>query len=327
MKNIFRNKKILITGGLGFIGSNLALKLVGLGADVFIYDALIEDLGGNKFNIKRIKNNVKVAIDNLNNQKAIEKAVKGKDFIFNLAGTLSHVDSMTDPVFDLNINCASQLFLLEACKKLNRQTKIIYSGTRNQYGRALYLPVDEKHIQEPTDINGINSMAAEKYHLLYNNIYGIRSVSLRLSNTFGPRHQMKHPKQGVLNWFIRVLMDKRKVDLYGDGTQIRDVNYIDDVVEALLISAANKKTDGQVYNLGGNAITLKEFVEKAIAVLGYGRYKVVKFPKERKSIEIGNYVADIKKISNELGWKPNTKIEDGIKKTIEYYKEFKKYYW
>ncbi len=327
MKNTFRNKKVLITGGLGFIGSNLAIKLVELGADVLIYDALIKDLGGNKFNIDKIKKDVRVIIDNLNNQKVIERAIRDRDYIFNLAGTLSHVDSMTNPLFDLNINCESQIFLLEACKKLNRQTKIIFSGTRNQYGKALYLPVDEKHMQEPTDINGINSMAAEKYHLLYSNIYGIRSVSLRLTNTFGPRHQMKHPKQGVLNWFIRVLMDKKEVNLYGDGTQIRDVNYIDDAVEALLIAAANNKTVGQIYNLGGGAITLKEFVEKVITVLGYGKYKLVKFPKERKNIEIGNYVADIKKISSDLGWKPNTTIDDGIKKTIEYYKEFKNYYW
>jgi UDP-glucose 4-epimerase len=205
--------------------------------------------------------------------------------------------------------------------------KIVFAGTRNQYGKALYLPVDEKHIQEPTDINGINSIAAEKYHLLYNRIYGIKTVSIRMTNTFGPRHQMKHSKQGVLNWFIRLLMDGKTIKLFGDGSQIRDVNYVDDVVDACLICVKSSKATGEAYNLGGQAITLKEFVEKVIEILGKGRYEIVKFPKDRKSIEIGNYVADIKKIKEQLGWQPKISVEEGIKRTVEYYRKNKKYYW
>src|SRR4030042_3367051 len=207
MKTEFKDKKILITGGLGFIGSNLAIRLVELGAKVTILDALIPEFGGNKFNIFPIKNKVSLVINDMRNQKVIRRLVKNKEIIFNLAGTLSHIDSMREPFTDLDINCRAQLCLLETCRKLNDSVKIIFAGTRNQYGKAIYLPVDEKHIQEPTDINGINSIAAEKYHLLYDRIYGIRAVSLRMSNTFGPRHQMKHSRQGVLNWFIRQLLD------------------------------------------------------------------------------------------------------------------------
>src|SRR3989338_803143 len=326
-KNFFVDKEILITGGLGFIGSNLAIKLVELGAKVIILDALIPKFGGNKFNIFPVRNKIIVKIGDMRNPATIKRVVIDKDIIFNLAGTLSHIDSMTDPFTDLEINCRAQLCLLETCRKFNPKVKIIFAGTRNQYGKALYLPVDEKHIQEPTDINGINAIAAEKYHLLYDRIHNIKTVSLLMSNTYGPRHQMKHPKQGVLNWFIRKLLDKQTVELYGDGSQIRDVNYIDDVVDALILCAQSRKNAGEVYNLGGGPQTLKDFVDKAIRILGYGRFKIVPFPKDRKPIEVGNYVADIKKINDELGWYPKVSADDGIRQTIEYYKKFKKHYW
>lgn len=325
--SLLGDKKILITGGLGFIGSNLAIELVEQGADVEIYDALLSGLGGNLFNIEPIKKKVKVTIAKLEDSRLISKAVKNKDYIFNLAGTLSHIDSMVDPFTDLEINCRAQLCLLEACRKFNGDVKIIFAGTRNQYGKALYLPVDEKHIQEPIDINGINSIAAEKYHLLYDRIWGIRAVSLRMTNTFGPRHQMKHSKQGVLNWFIRLLMEGKTVELFGDGSQIRDVNYVDDVVDALLLCAKSKRANGQVYNLGGNPITLREFVEKAVEIYGSGKYRLVGFPKERREIEVGNYVADIGKIREELSWQPKISIDEGIKRTLEFYNQFKKYYF
>ena len=326
MKN-FRYKKILITGGLGFIGSNLAIKLVNLGASVEIYDALIKNFGGNTFNIEPVKDNLKITIADLRETLKTEKSVKNKDFIFNLAGNLSHIDSMKDPFMDTDINCRAQLCLLEACRKYNPKVKIVFAGTRNQYGKALYMPVDEKHWQEPTDINGINSMAAEKYHLLYSRIYKIPAVSIRMTNTFGPRHQMIHSRQGVLNWFIRLLIDSKQVELFGDGMQLRDVNYIDDVVDALLLVATSRKTVGQVYNLGGNPVTLNDFVKAIIDKLGYGAYKTVRFPKERASIEIGSYVADISKIKEDLGWEPKVHMDVGIKNTIDYYLKNKKHYW
>ncbi|MEK7581047.1 MAG: NAD-dependent epimerase/dehydratase family protein [Patescibacteria group bacterium] len=322
-----KNKNVLITGGLGFIGSNLAIKLVELGANVEVYDSLIKNFGGNTFNVAPVKSKLIITIADLRDVKRLKGSVKGKAFIFNLAGNLSHIDSMKDPFMDIDINCRAQLCLLEACRENNPTAKIIFAGTRNQYGRALYMPVDEKHLQEPTDINGINSIAAEKYHLLYNRIYKIPAVSLRMTNTFGPRHQMAHSRQGVLNWFIRLIMDNKQVELYGDGLQIRDVNYVDDVVEALVLAAISKKTSGQIYNLGGHPITLKEFVQEIIDTLGKGSFKVIGFPKDRKSIEIGSYVADISKIKEDLGWEPRTHTADGVLMTINYYLKNKKKYW
>lgn len=323
----YKDTKVLITGGLGFIGSSLAVRLVNLGAKVTILDSLLPNFGGNKFNIFPVKDKVVLKVADLRDRRIIEKLVVSQEIIFNLAGTLSHIDSMNDPFLDLDINCRAQLCLLEACKNHNRDLRIVFAGTRNQYGKALYLPVDEKHIQEPTDINGINSIAAEKYHLLYDRIWGVGATVVRLTNTFGPRHQMKHPRQGVLNWFLRELIDNNVIQLYGDGSQIRDVNYVDDVVEALLALAKSKRTRGEIYNLGGEAVTLKDFVKAAIEVLGRGKYKVIKFPKARLDIEIGNYVADVKKIKEHLGWNAKTNLAEGIKNTFEYYIANKKYYW
>lgn len=325
--NNFKNKGVLVAGGLGFIGSNLALELVGQGANVEIFDAEIPGMGANRFNIEPIKKAVRVTIADLREKSKISKAVRGKDIIFNLAGTLSHVDSMEDPFGDLDINCRAQLCLLEACRKNNKEVKIVYAGTRNQYGKAKYLPVDEEHPQEPTDINGVNAIAGEKYHMMYDKVYGIRTVSLRLTNTFGPRHQMKHSKQGVLNWFIGQIMDGQIITLMGGGRQIRDINYVDDVVSACLIASLSPKTNGQVYNLGGTPLSLLDFTKKVIKIFGEGKIKNIDFPKDRKNIEIGDYIADYSKIKNALSWRPKTSVETGIVKTIAYYQKYKKNYW
>src|SRR3989338_3114216 len=326
-KKFYKNRHILITGGLGFIGSNLAIKLANVGAKVIILDALLPSFGGNIFNISPIKNEVKIIIGDMRDEKTIKKVVRDKQIIFNLAGTLSHIDSMTNPFEDLDINCRAQLCLLEACRKYSRDVKIVFAGTRNQYGKALYLPVDEKHNQEPTDINGINSIAAEKYHLLYCRIYGIKTVSLRMSNTFGPRHQMKHSRQGVLNWFIRMLLEGQEVKLYGTGNQIRDVNYIDYVVEALYLTGRSEKGWGEAYNLGGIPVSLSEFVKTAVKTAKMGRVSVVPFPEEREKIEIGDYIASYEKIKKTYGWAPKTKLTEGIEKTIGYYLKYRNKYW
>lgn len=335
VKNFYKNKKILITGGLGFIGSNLAIKLVELGAKVEIVDALIPEYGGNLFNIEPIKKRVRWVIGDIRDKKIMGEMIKDKEIIFNLAGTLSHIDSMTDPMMDLEINCRAQLSLLESIRKLNRKVKIIFAGTRNQYGRPKYLPVDENHPQEPTDINGINNIAAEKYHLMYTQVYGIKTVSLRMTNTFGPRHQMKHSRQGVLNWFIRKIMDGEEVVLFGGGKQIRDVNYVDDVVAALLMVGQSSKGWGEAYNLGGTPVSLLDFVKKTIKIVrtvksrfNLGRSgRTVPFPAERKQIEVGDYIADFGKMEKTYGWMPKVSLEEGIKRTVEYYKKYRKYYW
>lgn len=327
MKNYYQGKNILITGGLGFIGSNLAIKLAELGANITIVDALILSYGGNLFNIEPIKDKVKVVKADLRDKKITEKTIKGKEIIFNLAGTLSHIDSMKDPMTDLEINCRAQLSLLESVRKINPKVKIIFAGTRNQYGKAHYLPVDENHPQEPTDINGINNIAAEKYHLMYTHVYGIKTISLRMTNTFGVRHQMKHSRQGVLNWFIRKILDGEEIVLFGDGKQIRDVNYVADVVSALLLVGQSQKGWGEAYNLGGTPVSLLDFVNSVIRIVGKGNLRTVLFPSDRKQIEVGDYIADFRKMKKTYGWKPKVSVEEGIKKTLEYYKKYKKYYW
>jgi len=318
---------ILITGGLGFIGSTLAIAEVKRGNKVTVVDALLPDYGGNRFNVKQIEEEIEIETGDVRNTKLMEKLVKKKDIVYSLAGTLSHVDSMTDPFTDLEINCVSQLTLLEACRKYNPETKIFFAGTRNQYGRAKYLPVDENHPMEPVDVNGINNIAAEWYYRLYHNIHGLKTCSLRLTNTYGPRHQMRHPRQGVLNWFIRQLIDGKTVELFGDGSQIRDINFVSDVVSAFISAADSSKSDGEVFNLGGDAVSLESFVKSAIKVFGKGDFKTIPFPAERQSIEVGDYVADRSKIKSKLGWEPEVSLESGLKKTFDYYLKYKKYYW
>lgn len=326
-KKFFNRKKVLITGGLGFIGSSLAIKLIDLGAKVTVIDSLITDYGGNLFNIKGYEHKININISDVRDRYSMNYLIQNQDILFNLAGTLSHVDSMTDPLTDLEINCTSQLSILESVKKNNPKIKIVYAGTRNQYGKAKYLPVDENHPLEPTDINGINCNAGEYYHILYNKVYGIKTCSLRLTNTFGPRHQMKHSRQGVLNWFIRQLIDGELIKLFGTGDQIRDINYIDDVVEAFLVSASSEKSWGEVFNIGGIPVSLKEYIKTAIKIYGKGKFKIVTFPENREKIEIGDYIADYTKIKKTLRWEPKTSLIDGLKKTFKYYEKNKKHYW
>ncbi len=328
IRKIFAKKKVMVTGGLGFIGSTLAHRLVDFGSVVTLVDSLLPDYGGNLFNIDGIKDKVHVNIADVRDASSMLYLVKGHDYIFNLAGTLSHIDSMTDPYTDLEINCRSQLTILEACRKNNPDLKIIFSGTRGQYGKAQYLPVDEKHPMCPTDVNGINNMAGEWYHILYNNVYGIRATSLRLTNTYGPRHQMKHSKQGFLNWFVRQALEGKIVPIYGDGGQKRDFNYVDDVVEALLLAGASDKTNGEVYNIGsGVPISVLDVLKKIIRTAKNGSFELVPFPAEKKKIEIGDYFTDHSKFTALTGWKPKTGFDDGLTKTIEYYEKNKKHYW
>jgi UDP-glucose 4-epimerase len=327
-ENEFKGKNILITGGLGFIGSNLAHRLVPLGARVTLVDSLIPDCGGNSFNIKGIKNDIKINISDIRDQDRMDQLVRNQDYIFNLAGQVSHIDSMRDPFTDLEMNCQGHLSVLEACRKNNPDVKIIFTSTRQIYGKPNYLPVDEKHPLRPTDINGINKMAGEMYHLLYNSVYGIRTVSLRLTNTFGPRQLMKHNRQGFIPWFIRQTMDGEEVKIFGDGNQKRDMNYVDDVVDALLLAAINERADGEVFNLGGDeVIGLVNFVKLLIEIAQSGSYSLVPFPEERKKIDIGDFYCNRRKIKDYLGWKPMISIKEGLTNTIEYYKRFKNYYW
>ena len=265
---VYAGCRVIITGGLGFIGSNLARRLVGLGAEVVLVDSLIPAYGGNPFNISGIEDRVTVNVADVRDRFAMDHLVKGCRVMFNLAGTLSHIDSMTDPLTDLEINCRSQLSILEACRSNNPDIKVVFAGTRGQYGRAIYLPVDEKHPLNPTDVNGINNSAGEAYHILYCRVHGLRATSLRLTNTYGPRHQMRHHRQGIINWFVRLALEGREIRLFGDGSQVRDTNYVDDVLEALLLAGASESADGEVFNLGGHPAKLLEVVEVIASLTG-----------------------------------------------------------
>jgi UDP-glucose 4-epimerase len=324
----FRNKKIIITGGLGFIGSNLALRLVRYGAKVLLVDSLIPEYGGNLFNIKDIEHKVDVNIADVRDIYSMRYLVQGKDYLFNLAGQTAHADSMKDPYTDLEINCRAQLSILETCRKYNPSIKIVFASTRQIYGVPDYLPVDERHLLHPTDVNGINKMAGEWYHILYNNVYGIRSCSLRLTNTYGPRMRVKDTRQTFLGIWIKKIISGEEIKIFGDGTQLRDFNYVEDVVDALLISAISKKAEGQIFNLGcSNHINLKDLADTLIRINRAGSSSLVPFPPERKQIDIGNYYGDFTKIRSTLGWQPKTSLEDGLTRTLEYYLKHRKHYW
>ena len=324
----FEKKRVLITGGLGFIGSNLAHKLVELKAEVTIVDSLIPQYGGNIYNVNDIIDKIRLNIADIRDSYSMNFLVKNQDYIFNLAGQVSHVSSMKDPLTDLEINCKAQLSILEACRYNNPDVKIVFAGTRGQYGRANYTPVDEKHSIQPVDVNGINKAAGEQYHILYNNIYGIRATSLRLTNTYGPRHSMKSSDQSFLNWFIRLAIDGEKIKIFGDGEQKRDFNYIDDVVRAFLMVAAGEKSNGEVFNLGSwKPISIREVTELLLEATKTGSYEFVPFPEDRRRIEIGDFWGDFSKIRSFFGWEPKVPLKEGLERTVEYYLKNKEHYW
>jgi len=324
----FASKRILITGGLGFIGTNLAIHLAEAGADVTIVDSLIPEYGGNLWNIEPIKDRVRINISDVRDEHSMKYLVQGHDYLFNLAGQTSHLDSMTDPYADLEINARAQLYILEACRRHNPGIKIVFASTRQLYGKPEHLPVDERHPLRPIDVNGINKMAGEWYHLVYNNVYGIRASVLRLTNTYGPRMRVKDARQTFLGIWIRRLIEGKTFLVFGDGKQVRDFNYIDDVVQALLLAASSEDANGEVFNLGADdPISLKDTADLLIAVNGGGRYELTPFPEDRKVIDIGDYYGDYRKLRSRLGWKPTVPLAEGLKMTIAYYREHFAHYW
>lgn len=315
----FAGKHILITGGLGFIGSNLARPLVAAGAHVTLVDSLIPQYGGNFFNVDGIQDSVQINIADVRDPHSMAYLVQQQDYLFNLAGQTSHMDSMADPHSDLEINCRAQLSILEACHKHNPNIKIVFASTRQIYGKPDYLPVDEAHPVRPVDVNGINKMAGEWYHILYNNIYGIRACALRLTNTYGPRMRIKDARQTFLGVWIRRLVEGQTFEVWG-GEQLRDFTYIDDAVSALLVAAARDEANGRVFNLGGfRFLSLKELADLVVKVNGAGEYAIRSFPADRKQIDIGDYYADFSSIKGTLGWEPRVSEEKGLATTLEFY--------
>lgn len=319
----FKGKDVVITGGLGFVGSNLAIALTRVGANVTLVDSMMPDYGGNEQNILEIKKNVDVSYTDIRDPYALPYILKGKHFIFNLAGQISHMDSMKDPVSDLEINAKAQLNLLEACRKSNQEAVIIYASTRQIYGKtSAEARTNETHPLDPTDINGINKLSGELFHSLYHRVYGLKTISLRLTNTFGPRQLVKHNRQGFIAWFLNRTLLNDKISLYGDGEQIRDFTYVDDVVEAMKLAALNEKAYGQIYNLGGfRGYTLKEVAFILREINPKVSVDFIPFPDERKKIDIGSYIADWSKIEKELGWKPRVDLSEGLRLTVDYYRD------
>ena len=323
----YQERRVMITGGLGFIGSALAHQLADLGARVLLVDSLIPEYGGNLFNIHGIEDRVKVNVADVRQQSTMNYLVRDHDVIFNLAGQVSHIDSMQDPYTDLEINCRSQLSILEACRRYNPGVKVVFAGTRQVYGRPDSLPVTEQHLVKPTDVNGINKAAGEYYHLVYNNVFGIRACSLRLTNVYGPRQLIKHNRQGFIAWFIRLALEDREIHIYGDGSQLRDFVYVDDAADAFLRAGASDVCNGQVFNVGGlEPIAHRALVELLTSVAGSGRYRLVDWPAEKKAIDIGDFYADSSLIAHTLGWRPVTTLRDGLKRTLDFYRAYRQHY-
>ena len=324
----FRGRTVLITGGLGFIGSNLARQLVDLGAHVTIVDSLLPQFGGKLFNLAGFEPRLQVHPVDLRDEAGIQPLVQNQDFIFNLAGQVSHLDSMENPFADLEINCRSQLSLLEACRRFNPRARILYTNTRQIYGRPQYLPVDEKHPLDPVDINGIHKLAGGWYHILYHRVYGLRTTSLRLTNTYGPRMRVVDARQTFLGLWLRQILSGEPLAVYGDGQQRRDFTYVDDVVTALLLAAVTPQAIGEAYNLGGSvAISLLDLARLLIELNGSGTQQLQPFPADRLAIDIGDYYADYSKITAALGWQPRVALAQGLADTLAYYRLHHAHYW
>ncbi len=321
IEDFYRGRPVMITGGLGFIGSNLAHRLAGLGADVLLVDSLIPDYGGNLHNIAGIEDKVRVNIADVRQAATMNYLVKGREVIFNLAGQVSHIDSMRDPFTDLDINCRSQLTILEACRHHNPACKVVYASTRQIYGRPDSLPVSERQLVRPTDVNGINKAAGEYYHLVYNNVFGVRACALRLTNVYGPRQLLRHNRQGFIGWFIRLAIEDQEIQVFGDGSQVRDFVFVDDVVDAFLRAGANDAVNGEAFNIGGDEhVTHTALVTLLVETAGSGRHRFVEWPPEKRAIDIGSFYADSTLFKSRTGWAPAVTLADGLRRTIDYYR-------
>jgi UDP-glucose 4-epimerase len=321
MTDFYRGRRVMITGGLGFIGSNLAMRLVDLGADVLLVDSLIPDAGGNFANIEPVKTRLRVNVADIRQASTMNYLVRGQEVIFNLAGQVSHIDSMRDPHTDLEVNCRAQLTLLEACRHHNPGAKVVFAGTRQVYGRPDVLPVTERHLVRPTDVNGINKAAGEYYHLVYNNVFGVRACSLRLTNVYGPRQLIRHNRQGFIGWFIRLALDRREIEIFGDGSQIRDFVYVDDVADAFLRAGATDAVNGEVFNVGGNEHwSHAELVALLVSLASGASYRFVEWPADKKAIDIGSFYADSSKFQAATGWSPAVRLGEGLERTLAFYR-------
>ena len=323
----FRDRKVLILGGLGFIGSNLAIRLVELGADVTLVDSMLPQYGGNLANVEPILGRCRINFSDIRDRHGLDYLVRGKDLIYNMAGQTSHIESMTDPMTDLEINCRSQLSLLESCRENAPDVRLLFASTRQLYGRPEYLPVDEDHPTRPVDVNGVHKLAAENYFAVYHRVYGIPCVSLRLTNTYGPRQQLRGDKQGFVGIFVRMAIDGERIRIFGDGRQLRDFNYVDDVVDAFLVATFHDELAGRALNLGSpRRYSLLEFVDVLHRYCDF-EHEIVPFPPEHQAIDIGDFYADSSRFTEATGWRPRIDLEEGLRRTVEYFRPRAGLYW
>ena len=327
LADAFRGRRVVISGGLGFIGSNLAIELVAAGADVLLLDALVPEHGGNRFNVRPVERRLEVEVVDLRDVARLRPLLRGCDVLFNLAGQTSHLDSMRDPFTDLEHNCRAPLAALEACRHESPGARIVFAGTRQIYGRPRYLPVDERHPIDPVDVNGVNKIAGEHYHLLYGNVYEIPVTVLRLTNTYGPRMRVRDARQTFLGVWLRAVARGERFQLWGDGTQLRDFTYVDDAVRAFLLAASRAEAVGETFNVGGDPVTLED-VARLLAEIDPGAsYELVPFPDDRRAIDVGHYYADWTKIRERLGWQPRVDLREGLERSLAYYREHGDVYW
>ena len=328
LEKTFSGKKVLITGGLGFIGSNIAHALVAMGAEVTVLDALLPLYGGSEYNVADIKEKVKVVIGDIRDEKVVNEVVAGKDYIFNLAAQVSYIDSINEPFLDLDINCLGHLRVLEASRKFAPNVKIVFSSSRLAYGRIMTTPVDESHPTNPVSMYGVHKLTAEKYYRIYFETYGLKSAVIRIPNPYGPRQQMKHNKYSIIGWFIRQAMEGKDITIFGDGKQERDYLFIDDIVSAFLKVAGSDKTNGEIYNIGTHGrVCFVAMVDSILAEISTGKKVHIPWPKNYERNETGNYVADTRKIKRAVGWEAKVSLKTGITETVEYFKKNKEYYW
>lgn len=326
LAEIYGGRQVLVTGGLGFIGSNLVRALVALGANVTVVDALFPEYGGNRYNLHDLVDRVQINIADIGSETVSSALVREKDYIFNLAGQISHTESMTHPFRDLYVNAHCHLVLLEACRRYNQAAKIVYASTRSVYGTVKQVPVSEETTPNPVDINGVNKLAGERYHLVFHHAYGLRTCALRLTNTYGPR--MRPGPIAFINLFLKLALDDETISVFGNGSMLRDLLYIDDAVSAFLMVAANDKTDGEVYNVGtGSPVSVLQVAELLIETAGRGQLRCVPYPAEHRRVEVGDFYADISKIQQAVGWQPTVSLQEGIRRTVRFFEEHRAHYW
>lgn len=324
----YAGRRILITGGLGMIGSTIARKLVIRGADVTIMDSCVEPYGANLFNIQDIRDRVELNISDIRDKESIKILVRDKDVVFNLAGQVSHNDSMENPSLDADINYIGHLNVLEGLRKYNRDAVVVHAGSRLQFGRNEYIPVDERHPLRPRTPYALNKTAAENSYLFYHDIHGIRCVLFRIANPYGPRSQMKHCKYSMINWFIRQAMEGNTIKIFGDGEQLRDYIYVDDLADAFITTAADPACHGEIFNIGSGVGTkFKDMAKTIIATVGSGGSEYVPWPANYINVETGDYITNIEKLSKAIGWNPKTDLAAGIRETFAFYQKYRQHYW